>query len=488
MHRNSRFSYGLLGALLLWPLSLLATDTHNVFAWQWPLVLAEPNAGAYQVTLDASVYQAAYWPDWRDIQVVDADNQLVPAAVYLASKPQPQTDSQLIELPWFVLPTQAQSATDLNIMVKRDGDGRVITINDSSSTSQTMSSPAWLIDSGNQSGQLRALVVEWSDPEAVLDVGYRLEASDDLRQWQVLVSEVRLLQLHNDEKQLRNNRIAFNTQQRYLRLVPLQHNVAVPALQHLRAEIVLKTVAQATWHWLELTAQADHEPGGFEYRTTGRFPIQRLDLIMPVNSTATWQVFSLEEEKSSHPNERGVSWIMRSKRWDTWWINGKDATMPVQTSPPLDLGQTLMSQQWRLEPVSPTALPQAPTLRLGWQPGSVLFLAQGRAPYTLVAGNASIHTKPNQPALEPMLAALRQHNDPHWQPSVATLGKAVVRAGDNAYYIAPELPDRNKILLKWLLWGVLISGVLIVGQFAINLLRRMPAAETAKKDESEPLS
>jgi len=477
-------SLRLLSALWLWPLILLAAATENEFAWQWPLQLAEPDAGVYQVTLDASVYQAAYWPDWRDIQVVDADNQPVPAAVYLASKPPPQTSSQLVELSWFVLPTRAQSATDLNSMLKRDGDGRVITINDSSTSAQTISSPAWLIDSGNHSGQLRALIVEWSDPEAVLDVGYRLEASDDLRQWQVLVSEVRLLQLHNDEKQLRNNRIAFNTQQRYLRLVPLRGNGAVPALQRLRAEIVQKTVAQATWHWLELSAQADHQPGGFEYRLSGRFPIQRLDVIMPANSTATWQVFSLEEEKSSQPNERGVSWIMRSRQWDTWWINGKNATMPVQISAPLDLGQTLTSQQWRLKPVSLAALPQAPTLRLGWQPGSVLFLAQGRAPYTLVAGSANIQTKSNQPALEPILAALRQHNDPHWQPSPASLGKAVLRAGDKAYYIAPELPDREKILLKLLLWGVLISGVLIVGQFAINLLRRLPAAETAKKDES----
>jgi len=481
MHKNNPFNAKLGLVLLLWPLTLLATETENKFAWQWPLIATEANAGAYQVTLDASVYQAVHWPDWRDIQVLDADNQPVPAALYPASKPQAQTASQFVDLPWFVLPTQTRTATDLNVVVKRDTDGRVITINNSPTNTPLISySPSWLIDSGSHSGQLRALEVEWSDPEAVLDVGYKLEASDDLRQWQVVVAEVRLLQLRNDEKQLRNNRITFNTQRRYLRLVPLQRNVAVPALHTLRGEIVQQTVEAANWHWLELAAEADHEPGSFEYRVTGRFPIQQLDLIMPTNSTAIWQVFSLEEEKSNDPSVRITHWIMRSNLWPTYRINGKSALAQTSISPPLDLGQTFSSQQWRLQPTSQTVLSAAPTLRLGWKPGRVVFLAQGRAPYTLVAGSATVQTKPNPQALEPMLTALRQHNDPHWQPADAALGKPVLRAGDSAYELPPAEFNWNKLLL----WVVLISGVLIVGQLATNLLRRIPAAETTKKDET----
>jgi len=485
MYKNSWLPYKLMGVLLLWPWMILAAD--NDFAWQWPLTLAEANAGAYQVTLDTSVYQAAYWPDWRDIQVLDADNQIIPAVLYPANAPQTQTSSQEVDLPWFVLPTHATTSTDLSVVVKRDNNGSVITINDSAVTLPTHNnSPSWLIDSGTHSGQLRALSVEWKDAQAVLDAGYRLETSADLRQWRVLVPEVRLLQLHNDTEQLRNNRITFNTAQRYLRLVPLQSNVPVPTLHRLRGEVVQKSIADtgATWHWLELTAQAEHESGGFEYRTSGRFPIQRLDLIMPVNSTATWWVFSHEEEETHDPLVHASSWVMRNSNWFTMHINGKNADAPVQTSPPLDLGQTLSSQQWRLQPISPAALPAAPTLRLGWQAGHVIFLAQGRAPYLLVAGSADGMAKPNHNrTLEPMLAALRQHHNGQWQPATATLGEAVLRAGDSAYFVAPVKPDRQKVLLKLLLWGVLISGVLIVVQFATNLLRRLPKPPPDHKDD-----
>jgi len=473
MHKHNRFKSKWLFVVLLWPLLLLSTEIDTEFAWQWPLVLTEPNAGAYQVTLDASVYQAVHWPDWRDIQVLDADNKPMPTALYPASKPQAQTASQFVDLPWFVLPTQTRTATDLNVVVKRDTHGRVITINDSpTNTPPANHSPSWLIDSGSHSGQLRALEVEWSDPEAILDVGYRLEASDDLRQWQVVAAEVRLLQLRNDEKQLRNNRITFTTQRRYLRLVPLQRNVPVPALGALRGEIVQQAVEPTHWHWLELAAEADHEPGRFEYRLNGRFPVQQLDVIMPANSTAIWQVFSLEEDlANTTATTVGWHWIMRSNSWPTYRINGKNALAQTSISPPLDLGQTLSSQLWGLQPVSQTALPAAPTLRLGWQAGRVLFLAQGRAPYTLVAGSATMQTKPNQHALEPMLAALRQHNAPNWQPAQAALAKAQVRAGDSAYQLPPAEFNWNKLLL----WIVLISGVLIVAQFATHLLRRMPA-------------
>jgi len=483
MHRSSQLIYTLFLVLLLWPFILLATD--NEFAWQWPLVLSEPHAGAYQVTLDASVYQAVYWHDWRDIQVVDADNQPVLSALYPASSPKQQLSSQFVDLPWFVLPTQAQAITDLNVIIKRDTDGSIITINDSNATGHTASSPSWLIDSGSYRGQLRALSVEWDDTDAIVDAGYRLEASEDLRQWQVLIPEVRLLQLHNAQEHLRHHRIAFNTPQRYLRLVPLQRNVTVPALHAVRGEVVREEMAEeATWHWLDLAAQGEHEPGGFEYRTAGRFPVQRLDLVIPANHIASWRVFSLEEEEIDDPSVRSSHWIMRHKVWHTWLINGKSALEPVDKTPPLNLGEILSSQQWRLEPIQSQTLPNTPPqLRLGWQAGKVIFLAQGRAPYTLVAGSAHSGKSPGYSTLEPMLEALRQHNDgQQWQPAMATLGEATLRAGDSAYYIAPPEPDTNKVLLKWLLWGVLISGVLIVAQLATHLLRRLPKAPTPTDD------
>jgi len=462
---NKTISYALVVIIFLRPLSVSATN-HN-FAWQWPLVLSEPDAGAYQVVLDASVYQAAYWNDWRDIQVLDADNKPVHSQLYPASKITAPLATQYVELSWFPLPLPAKMATDLSTIVQRDNNGRVTTIHNATTTAATAHSPAWLIDSDQYRGQLQALHVEWADPEAILDVGFRLEASDDLRQWQVIVAEARLLQLRNGQQHLRNNRIALTTSQRYLRLLPLKPNIPVPPLHTLRAEIIPPVIETTDWQWLELSAEAEHEPGSFEYRMRGRFPIQRLDIQVPPNTAATWRVFSRDQAQQH--------WKEHYPHWDTWQLN-----TPTQRSPPLDMPALLSHQQWRLQPISTAPLPEAPRLRLGWQPGTLLFLAQGRPPYVLVAGSATFSIKPNADSnvLTSILNNLRQHYGQHWQPVTVSLGKATPRAGEAAYQIPAQAINWN----IWLLWGVLIIGVLIVARLAINLTQRIPISNN---DSSE---
>ncbi len=110
----------------------------------------------------------------------------------------------------------------------------------------------------------------------------------------------------------------------------------------------------------------------------------------------------------------------------------------------------------------------APALKLGYRPGSVVFLAQGRAPYLLVAGNA--RTGLRETNLEPMLAALRAGNGAQWQPAPASLGEGVQRAGDKAYVPAAPARDWKNLVL----WAVLVAGALAVAGFAVSLLRGRP--------------
>ena len=63
--------------LLVLALLPLGAQANDDFARQWPLQLTQPDAGAYRVALDASVYQAAYWRDLRDVRVIDADGKPV---------------------------------------------------------------------------------------------------------------------------------------------------------------------------------------------------------------------------------------------------------------------------------------------------------------------------------------------------------------------------------------------------------------------------
>jgi len=429
------------------------------FAWQWPLELSEPDAGVHEITLNEEVYRAAFWRDLRDVRVLDADGRVVDSARY--SAPEVITHTETLELPWFPLPAETRADTDLALVVQRDASGRVSAIRETGTTTANAADPAWLVDLGEHAGQVHTLRVEWSDPEAHFDLGYRVETSADLHHWRVLESEVRLVQLQHAQRELRRNAfpLSTGTQQRYLRLVPLQAS-GVPGLKALHGD-VNHTAAHDDWRWLDLSVQSRGEEG-FEYHTSGFFPVQRLDVSLPANSSVIWRV-------SNHdPGSAGEDiwpWRVQVARWETRHVQ---MAGQAQRSPPLELRPGADSKRhWRLHPVTGPLPPVAPVLRLGWRPGRLVFLAQGRAPYHLVAGNARAE---DDLAHGVGVIALRGDaiaNRKPWQPGEARLGERQLRAGGDAY----QLPTVPRDWKTWILWAVLILGSAVVGWFALSVLR-----------------
>ena len=195
----------MLGVLLL-PLAAHAGDD---YAQQWPLQLSRPDAGAYRVTLDAAVYRAAYWRDLRDVRVLDASGK--PVASVLQARPDASAvQAQHVALHWFTLPvTAASQDSDLSVLVQRSTDGAVVSVRSGAvANNDVVTASAWLIDLGKDSTHMHALLLDWGDVAQPLDAGYRLEGSDDLRNWRTLDPQVRLVQLRNQGQELRSNRIA----------------------------------------------------------------------------------------------------------------------------------------------------------------------------------------------------------------------------------------------------------------------------------------
>ena len=107
-----------------------------------------------------------------------------------------------------------------------------------------------------------------------------------------------------------------------------------------------------------------------------------------------------------------------------------------------------------------------PMLRLGYRPEVVVFLAQGKAPYALVAGSA--RARRADAPLPQLVDALRTQRGQDWQPADATLGPMQALAGNAALTPAPVERDWK----AWLLWALLVGGALIVAGFAFSLLKK----------------
>ena len=134
-------------------------------------------------------------------------------------------------------------------------------------------------------------------------------------------------------------------------------------------------------------------------------------------------------------------------------------------SPPQPLDGLNRDRYWRLLPKQ-SIQGEAPVLKLGYRPEVVVFLAQGQAPYALVAGSARAQ-RADAP-LPQLVEALRAQRGASWQPATATLGAGVALAGEQALVPAPVERDWK----AWLLWALLIGGALIVVGFAFSLLKK----------------
>jgi len=420
--------------LTLFPLVGQATA---IYAREWPLTLSRPNAGAYHVALDTSVYEAVHWPDLNDVRVLDADGQEVPSSIIAA--PQERQIRHTVTLPWFPLPLPDDNPPP----APPPASGVV-------APTPEPPDPAWLIDARKLSGKLHTIVVEWKDPVASFDVGYNIEGSNDQSTWRLIRANVRLTQAHHQGRTLRNNRLDVDTSYPYVRVKPVQRN-GNPAVRALRGE-VLQTLPNQNWRWIEPARVQTPASDDFIYHTPGRFPVQRLQVRMPNNSVAAWTVFSRDGDYPTRQADRQSAWTTHVRNWRTLHVSDTSrASNPDQT-----LTRPVNDRQWRLRPDSGAILPTAPTLRLGYLPGSVIFLAQGRAPWFLVAGSAQRAT-PH--------AALERFPG---EPAVARLGTGSARAGAVAYQHTTSATDGWK---TWLLWGVLILGSLLVGGLALSLLR-----------------
>ena len=96
----------------------------------------------------------------------------------------------------------------------------------------------WLVDASRLREPVRALRLEWERPRESLQARYRVEGSNDLRQWRTLNEGTTLLDLERGGERLRQGRIELDGQARYLRLLPVRPGPGpLPVLSGVVAEL-----------------------------------------------------------------------------------------------------------------------------------------------------------------------------------------------------------------------------------------------------------
>lgn len=460
------------GVLLLMGLlpSLVSAGVRDEYARQWPLTLGRDNGGAYRVTLDESVYRQLQDPALRDLVVVNRDGLAMPTSVFAPEAPLAKAP-QRIALPWFALPSTpaGSGAQGWALISQVDPDGRLRRVEARISDSSVAALPrsALLLDLSHVREAIAALELQWQPTEA-LDLGYRVEASDDLEHWQTLATRGRLVDLQREGRHLLQRRIELYgllpqyQKARYLRLTPDRSDQPI-VLTGVTAELSIARAAAAP-RWLELKGRRiGSNADTFEFDVDGRFPVQQVDVALTGNHAVEWRVESRDDEDDA--------WRLRAGPWVAFQV---DAAGVGSQSPARELGMAVRDRHWRLRANGPVN--DEPTLKLGYRPEVVVFLAQGSTPYALAAGSA--RARRAESPMPQLVAAIRKQRGEEWQPSPAYLGSSQPLAGDAVLRAAPDWKS-------WLLWGVLALGALVVAVFALTLLRAAKPVKDAPSNESD---
>ncbi|HNR91542.1 MAG TPA: DUF3999 family protein [Dokdonella sp.] len=414
------------------------------------------DSAAWRIELPLDVYAWSQDEALRDAAVFDADGRAVPLAEWTPSTTTPSGGRQARILP-LALPTQGTAARDdLRLLVERDGEGR-LRLGTTRETPASAPTRAWLLDVEAFADGIDRLRLEWTEPHDGVFARFAIDASDDLQGWRTLRADAAIALLQQADARIERRTIALDGQRaRYLRLRRLDDG---PVLEDLAVDV--ERLARNTkqreplqWQAAEIIVK-DATNAAFDYRLPARLSIEALRVELVGDNSAA--ELALSAHLGTHDGRPLREPLLRLTAYRL--RTGDDV---------IDQGDIALARSRRLDQLhlaSTRPLAAAPKLQVGWRPPSLVFLAEGRAPYVLAAGHAEARRE--AASLATPLAVLRARFGNDWQPPLATPGAAREAAGQAA--LTPPPPPTS--WRSGLLWGVLIAGAVLVAGIALSLLR-----------------
>jgi hypothetical protein len=442
------------------------------FAWRAPVVIAADAAPApyYRVRIPRALYAGSERADHADLRVYNAAGEPVPFA-YVHAPQAAREDGQPVFVPIFPLrvapDTRDFGALDLALDQTASGTRLRITTPAGVDAGGPVLA-GYLVDAGGHTWTGLQLGTDYKGGD--INTRVHVEASDDLRAWRVIASDVPILRLVHDGKRLSRTEIAFAPlRARYLRLgwdrreagVQLTWMLAVPQARWIEpARESLAVQGQAV---------AD-EPGTIDYDLGGAFPVDRVNVDFGDANTVAQLAISVRNS----PRE---AWrrVSEGTFYHLVQANGNVGNLPLPMGP-------VAARYWRVhgDPASGGLGVKPPALVVGWLPADIAFVARGAAPYTLAWGNGA--SESTALPLATLFPAAARPPDQSLGDAVAAL--PLVSTGASAQGALGtrwrSTPQRRQQVL---LWAVLVVAALLLGGMGLSLARQMQRVPTQARSE-----
>lgn len=434
---------------LMLPVATARADSNVDYAYAFALD-TKASGEAYRVTLTPEVY-ASVNPnaDLHDLIVVNALGRPVPFAPLPPSPP----ISRPFEAMARMLPLPVSAALADSVKVERNTDGGIV-ISQTDRAAPVQHPDAWLIDAG-RTISLDQLALDPASLSEDFQLHLTVEGSNDLRQWNLLASDLSLTRVHGEQDEVEQlaAEVASSDAYRYFRVRLADGQVdwsaghaPIAKLSGSITDVAAERASKLQW----LVAKASGQGAAdYDYALPAALPVESVVVALPAANNAA-RVHVLVQGAGASP------W-MEVAALDLVRAGGKSGEVTAT------IGERNVKQ---LRVHSDTPLAGAPAVRVGWLPAQYVWLPEGSAPYRLLAGSYAAR-RGDYPVGE-ALSRLRSQRGEEWQPPVAQLGPRMDEAGPSALN-APKVPyDWTKPLL----WVVLTLGALVVAGMAFSLLRQ----------------
>lgn len=442
--------------LLLIASNALARDSRpGDFAYGIPLQTAGTDA-LYQFSLPDVVYRSVTRSDLGDLCIFNRLGEVVPFTLSHISAPPVNPETRKLNL-FPVSGSRLQETGSVSLLVKKGDGGSLISVQSAESGAQSSRITAYLLDAAAVKVPLKNLSLEWEDQSEGTVTKLRIEGSDNLEDWTLLVPSAGLIDLRYGDHHLERRSIDLNgSMMKYYRI----SSAAATDLPEFTSVVAHLSPAtpELPRHWTRVTAAPrSNHTGDYLFTTSGLMPVDRVRVQLPQENTLIQaSFFSRATEKD--PWKQGPSVLLYRLR-----IRGETLTSP-------DIVLPVSSDRYRLMRIDQAGGgigKGQPLVELGWLPARILFLARGGGPFQLAFGSGRPGTcAPGDSSL------FRQFSDQHKERYIAgtaLAGPPVPLAGKSALR-KPFLPYDSKTVI---LWSLLLLGVATLAWMALHLHRQM---------------
>ncbi|WP_027358508.1 DUF3999 domain-containing protein [Desulforegula conservatrix] len=411
-----------------------------------------------RIVIPDQVYECVTRQDLGDLRVFSPDGNVFPHTIKKPEYSQGEAPAP-VELPFFPVYRDENHNGDISMRVETGAGGSIIDVKTGSGEkkSETEAPTSWLIDATSAEKPFSGLVVEWSGAvNLVFDV--IIEAGDDLSRLRRISGPVTLADLDYGGHRLSRNRADIPLiKVKYLRL-SWPNEAGGARISSIKA-VFPKPGVQPEMKWKEVHGQKASAAMGavsgktvYEFDTNGVFPVERIEMQIPAGLGV------LQGTLMSRP-DLASNWRVRyTGTFYDLMVNGKT----------INGGQASIAygtdRFWEFETSQESAFKNTaiPMLKIGWVPHELYFVPGSSKNCVLAFGKQGV-TLPSDNAVDSLLSQL--FKDSSFKPALAVVS--------NVKNHNRNPPVRSFPIRKWLLWGVLVLGVAVIGFMAYRLYRQM---------------